>query len=62
LGINTTPGRPRASDGGLSENRTNDKEMELERIEEGEINDEAVEEVLMEDMDHAELKNKFVKP
>jgi hypothetical protein len=36
--------------------------MELERIEEGEINDKAVEEVVMEDMDYAELKNKFVKP
>jgi hypothetical protein len=31
-------------------------------MEEGEINDEAGEEVVMEDMDYAELKNKFVKP
>jgi hypothetical protein len=31
-------------------------------MEEGEINEEAGEEVVMEDMDYAELKNKFVKP
>jgi hypothetical protein len=31
-------------------------------MEEGEINDEAGEEVVMEDMDYAELMNKFVKP
>jgi hypothetical protein len=36
--------------------------MEVEAMEEGEINDEAGEEVVMEDMDYAELKNKFVKP
>jgi hypothetical protein len=36
--------------------------MEVEAMEEGEINDEAVEEVVMEDVDYAELKNKFVKP
>jgi hypothetical protein len=35
--------------------------MEIEAMEEGEINDEAGEEVVMEDMDYAELKNKFVK-
>jgi hypothetical protein len=35
--------------------------MEVEAMEEGEINDEAGEEVVMEDMDYAELKNKFVK-
>jgi hypothetical protein len=35
--------------------------MEVEAMEEGEINDEAGEEMLMEDMDYAELKNKFVK-
>jgi hypothetical protein len=29
-------------------------------MEEGEINDEAGEEVVMEDMDYAELKNEFV--
>jgi hypothetical protein len=34
--------------------------MEAEAME-GEINDEAGEEVVMEDMDYAELKNKFVK-
>jgi hypothetical protein len=61
-GKNTTPGRPRASNCGLSENRTSDKEMEVEAMEEGEINDEAGEEVVMEDMDYTELKNKFVKP
>jgi hypothetical protein len=33
--------------------------MEVEAMEEGEINDEAGEEVVMEDMDYAELKNKF---
>jgi hypothetical protein len=36
--------------------------MEVEVMEEGEINDEAGEEVVMEDMDYEELKNKFVKP
>jgi hypothetical protein len=36
--------------------------MEVEAMEEGEINDKAGEEVVMEDMDYAELKNKFVKP
>jgi hypothetical protein len=36
--------------------------MEVEAMEEGEINDEAGEEVVMEDMDYTELKNKFVKP
>jgi hypothetical protein len=37
--------------------------MEVEAMEEeGEINDEAGEEVVMEEMDYAELKNKFVKP
>jgi hypothetical protein len=36
--------------------------MEVETMEEGEINDEAGEEVVMEDMHYAELKNKFVKP
>jgi hypothetical protein len=35
--------------------------MEVEAME-GEINGEAGEEVVMEDMDYAELKNKFVKP
>jgi hypothetical protein len=34
--------------------------MEVEAKEEGEINDEAGEEVVMEDMDYTELK--FVKP
>jgi hypothetical protein len=36
--------------------------MEVEAMEEGEINDEAGEEVVMEDMDYTELKNKFMKP
>jgi hypothetical protein len=36
--------------------------MEVEAVDEGEINDEAGKEVAMEDMDYAELKNKFVKP
>jgi hypothetical protein len=36
--------------------------MEVEVLEEGEMKDEAVEEVVMEDMEYAELKNKFVKP
>jgi hypothetical protein len=36
--------------------------MVVEVMEEGDINDEAGEEVVMEDMDYAELKNKFVKP
>jgi hypothetical protein len=36
--------------------------MEVEAMEEGEVNDESGEEVVMEDMEYAELKNKFVKP
>jgi hypothetical protein len=36
--------------------------MEVEAVEEGENNDEAGEEVVMEDMDYTELKDKFVKP
>jgi hypothetical protein len=36
--------------------------MEVEAMEEGEINDEAGKEVVMEDMDYAELMNKFAKP
>jgi hypothetical protein len=36
--------------------------MEVEAMEEREINDEAWEEVVMEDTDYTELKNKFVKP
>jgi hypothetical protein len=36
--------------------------MEVEAMEGGEINDEAGEEMVMEDMDYAELKKKFVKP
>jgi hypothetical protein len=36
--------------------------MEVESMEEGEINDETGEEVVMEGMDYAELKNKFFKP
>jgi hypothetical protein len=36
--------------------------MEVEGTEEGEINDEDGEEVVMEDMDCAKLKNNFVKP
>jgi hypothetical protein len=36
--------------------------MEVEAMGEGEINDKAGEEVVMEVMDYAELKNKFMKP
>jgi hypothetical protein len=36
--------------------------MEVEAMDEGEIDDDAGEEVVMEAMDYAELKNKFVKP
>jgi hypothetical protein len=36
--------------------------MEVEAMEEGEINDEAGEEVVMEDKDCTELKNKIAKP
>jgi hypothetical protein len=35
--------------------------MEVEAMEEGEINDNGGEEVVMEDTDYAELKDKFVK-
>jgi hypothetical protein len=56
------PGRPRASNRGLSKNRTSGQEIEVEAMEEGEINNEAGQEVVMEDMDYTELKNKFVKP
>jgi hypothetical protein len=36
--------------------------MEADTMEEGEIYDEAGEGVVMEDMDHAKLKYKIVKP
>jgi hypothetical protein len=36
--------------------------MEVEAMEEEEINNEAGEKVVMEDMDYVILKNKFVKP
>jgi hypothetical protein len=36
--------------------------MEGDAMEEGEMYDEAGEEVVIEDMDHAKLKNKVVKP
>jgi hypothetical protein len=36
--------------------------MEVDTMEEGEINDEAGVEVVMENMDYAKLKNKVVKP
>jgi hypothetical protein len=36
--------------------------MEVEAMEEREINDEVGEVVVMEGVDYAELKNKFVKP
>jgi hypothetical protein len=36
--------------------------MEVDAMEEGEINDEAGEELVMEDMDFAKLKNKSVEP
>jgi hypothetical protein len=36
--------------------------VEVEAMEEGEINDRSGEEVVMEDIDYTELKNKFVKP
>jgi hypothetical protein len=45
------PGRPRASNRGVSENRTSGQEMEVEAMEEGKIIDKAGEEVAMEDMD-----------
>jgi hypothetical protein len=61
-GKNTMPGRPRASNRGLSKKSTSGQEMEVEAMEEVEINDKAGEEVVMEDMVYAELKNKFVKP
>jgi hypothetical protein len=36
--------------------------MEVEAMKDEEISDEAGEDVVMEDMDYAELKNRFVKP
>jgi hypothetical protein len=51
-----------ASDGGLSEDRTSDQEMEVDGMEEKAINDEHEEEVVMEDKDYAKLRNKVVKP
>jgi hypothetical protein len=36
--------------------------MEINTIEEGELNDVAGEEVAMEDIDYAKVKNKFIKP
>jgi hypothetical protein len=38
------------------------QEMEVEAMEEGEMSDEDGEEVVKEDMDYVELKNKFVVP
>jgi hypothetical protein len=38
------------------------QEMEVNAMEEGEINDEAGEEVVMENMDYTKLKNKAVRP
>jgi hypothetical protein len=51
-----------ASDCGLSENRMRGQEMDVEAMKQEEISDEAEEEVVMEDVDDAKLKNKFVKP
>jgi hypothetical protein len=36
--------------------------MEVNTMEEGEINDVAEEEVVLEDMDYAKVKNKVIKP
>jgi hypothetical protein len=38
------------------------QEMDVEATEQEEINDKAEEEMVMEDVDYAKLKNKFVKP
>jgi hypothetical protein len=61
LGKNTTAVSSRASDGGLSENRTSGQDG-------GRCNgrrrnhDEPAEEVEMEDKDYAKLRNRVVKP
>jgi hypothetical protein len=61
-GKNTTAESPRTSYHGLSERRANGQEMEVNTMEEGEMNDIVGEEVVMEDMDNAKLKNKVFKP
>jgi hypothetical protein len=60
-GKNTTAGSPRTSERGISEKRTSSQEVEANAMEEGEIYDEAGEEVVMEDMDYVKLKNKVMK-
>jgi hypothetical protein len=61
-GRNTTAGSPRASEHGPSERRSSGQEMEINTMEEREINDIVGEEVVMEDMDCAKVKNKVIKP
>jgi hypothetical protein len=51
LGKNAVARSPRTLEHGLSEIRTSGQEMEVNTMEEGEINDEVGEEVMMEDMD-----------
>jgi hypothetical protein len=55
-------GSPHILECGLNERRTSGKEMEVNTMEEREINDIAGEEVVIEDMDYAKVKNKVIKP
>jgi hypothetical protein len=53
-------GSPRTSECGISEKRTSGQETEVNAMEDGEINDEAGEEEVLEDMGYAKLKNKVM--
>jgi hypothetical protein len=57
-----TAGSPLISERGLSERKTSGQEMVGNITDEGEIKDVAGEEVVMEDMDYENVKNKVSKP
>jgi hypothetical protein len=61
-GKNTMVRSQHTSEGGFSESRTSGQEMEVNTMEEGEINDIAGEEVVMENMNYAKVKNEVIKP
>jgi hypothetical protein len=60
-GKNTTDGSPRTPERGLSERRTSGQEVEVNTMTEGEILDVAEKEVVVEDMDYVNVKNKVIK-
>jgi hypothetical protein len=55
-------GSSRTLEQGLSELRASGQEMQVNTMEQREINGVVREEVVLEDMDHAKLKNKVIKP